>query len=82
MPIKELADGAAKDILAALGADAAKSAEVSKIVEKTLIAGMLEVRERCVDVVESCCSDDLAHQISKEIERKEKALVANLSSLR
>ena len=82
MPIKELADNAAKDILAAVGGDAAKSAEIAKIVEKALIAGMLEHRERCVDVIESCCSDDLAHQISKEIERKETALVANLSSMR
>ena len=37
----------------------------------------------CVDTIKGCCSDaDLAHKIAREIDQKEKALVANLSSMR
>lgn len=83
MAIKQLADNAAGDIVAALGADTARSSEISKIVEKALIEAVLDVRTRCVDTVKGCCADeDMARKIAREIEQKETALVANLSSMR
>jgi hypothetical protein len=83
MVIKQLAENATADIVAAIGADGSQSAEISGIVEKALIEAVLDVRARCVDTIKGCCSDaDLAHKIAREIDQKEKALVANLSSMR
>tara|TARA_R110000803_G_scaffold43745_1_gene93121 strand:+ start:241 stop:540 length:300 start_codon:yes stop_codon:yes gene_type:complete len=84
MSIKKLADNTAKEILKSLGNDADKSDDIALIVEKALLAVLREAREGCVDVVNICCSPDrdLAHKIADELRLKEKALIANLSSLR
>lgn len=84
MSIPGLTDEVTAEILKIFGNKAGKSAEVSPIVEKALIAAMQDARERCIDVVHGCCSEDqdLAHKIAREIEQKEIALIANLSSMR
>ncbi len=84
MSIKQLADDTAKDILASLGCEADKSDVVSWKIEKALLMVLGEARDGCVDVVNICCSpdQDLAHKISDALRLKEKALIANLSSLR
>ena len=84
MSIKQLADKAAKEILASTGAGSDKHEEVSQTVEKALLAVMRELRSGCVDAVNVCCSadQDLAHKISDELRQKEKSLIANLNSLR
>ncbi len=84
MPIRQLADDTAREILASLGGDIEKTSDVTQIVEKALITVMQDTRAGCVDVVNLCCSadQDLAHKISEGLQQKEKALIANLSSLR
>lgn len=84
MPIQELADNTAKEIITSLGSNIDKSRDVSRIVEKALVTVLREARVTCVDVVNTCCSSDqdLAHKISNELRKKETALIANLSSLR
>jgi len=84
MSIKRLADNTAEEILKSLDGDVNKSDDISWIVEKALLTVLREAREGCVDVVNICCSPDrdLAHKIADELQLKEKALIANLSSLR
>ncbi len=84
MSIKRLADDAAKEIITSLGSEVDKSDNISRIVEKALLTVLREARKGCDDVVNICCTpdQDLAHKISAELRLKEKALIANLSSLR
>ena len=84
MSIKQLADNTAKEILKSLNSNVNKSDDVALIVEKALLTVLREAREGCADVVNVCCSPDrdLAHKIADELRLKEKALIANLSSLR
>ena len=84
MSIRKVADDAAKEILASLGASTDKTDDVSHIVEKALLAVMRDTHVEYANVVNVCCSadQDLAHKISDELRQKEKALIANLSSLR
>jgi len=84
MPIDKLAAEAANEIISALGGDAAKAADVSRIVEKALVAAMRDTHSSYVNVVNHCCGadQDLAHKIADELKHKQDALVANLSSMR
>ena len=84
MSIKQLADNTTKEILKSLANDVDQSDNIAWIVEKALLTVLREAREGCVDVVNVCCSPDrdLAHKIADELRMKEKALIANLSSLR
>ncbi len=84
MSIQQLANDAAREIVTYLDCSTEKSADVSRIVEKALVETMKDTQARCIDVVSVCCSADrdLAHKISDELQRKQKALVANLSSMR
>ncbi len=84
MSIKQLADDTTKEILKFLTCEDDKLDDVSRIVEKALLTVLCEMHTRYVDVVNICCSpdQDLAHKIAKELRLKEKALIANLSSLR
>lgn len=84
MSVKELADSKSQEIVDLLGADAAKTAEVSRIIEGALLDVMRTTRESFVQSVNICCSadQDLAHKIAEDMHRKEVALVANLNSMR
>ncbi len=84
MAIQQLASGATKEILAAIGGGDDKSAEISRIVEKALVSAIRETQSKCLDAVTVCCSpdNDLAHKISSELKRQQSALIANLSSMR
>lgn len=84
MPIQKLADDVTTEILAALGTGADKSAQIARIVEKALVSVAKETQARCVDVVQVYCSadKDLAHKIADEMARNQRALIANLSSMR
>lgn len=84
MSVKQLADDTAKEVLKSLGRDHEKLADISGIVEKALLAVLHESQEHCVEVVNICCSpdQDLAHKIAAELSLKQRALIANLSSLR
>lgn len=84
MSIKQLADDTAKEISNSLNCGNDKSDDISRIVEKALFAVLKEVQTECVNVVNICCNpdQDLAHKIARELRLKEKALIANLSSLR
>ncbi len=84
MSIRKLADDSAMEILTSLGGNIDKSGDIAQIVEKALITVMQDTRAGSVDVVNLCCSadQDLAHKISEGLRQKEKAMIANLSSLR
>ena len=84
MSISELADSAAKEIVTSLGGGEDDTKNASQIIEKALISVMKDMRSQYVDVVNVCCSadQDLAHKISRELQNKETALIANLSSMR
>jgi hypothetical protein len=84
MPINELAAATADEILTAVGGDAAKAGEVSRIIEKALIRAMQDTHSSYVNVVNHCCGadQDLAHKIAAELKHERDALVSNLSSMR
>ncbi len=84
MSLHELADDTASKIIRSLGLADDKVAEVSRIVEDALVTAIQSTREGCVRTVNICCSpdQDLAHKIAEELAIKEKALIANLSSMR
>lgn len=86
MKLSHVADKAAADASAVLGASPSKSnlEKVSAIIAKAMQNAVLEASRQhsmvCVDCLEH--DQDLAHKIQKRIELKKVALVANLSSLR
>jgi hypothetical protein len=84
MSIRQLADDSAREILVSLGGNIDKTNDVAQIIEKALIMVVRDTRAGCVDVVNICCSadQDLAHKISAGLRQNEKALIANLTSLR
>ncbi len=84
MSITRLTEDVTKELLKILDADSDKAQDVSQVVEKAIIEAVRDANSQCVDVVRGCCSEDmdLAHKIAREIELKQKALIANLSSMR
>ncbi len=57
---------------------------VSEIIEKALIAAVNQSTKCCTQAVTVCCGPeaDLAHKIAHEVGLAQKALVANLMSMR
>ena len=57
---------------------------IHQVLEKSLISVVEEVTDSHNQAAVSCCGPeaDLAHKIADEIERKNKALIANLMALR
>jgi methionine aminopeptidase len=84
MSLHKLADDTARDVLEKLGHGTDQLAEVSQIIEAALEQSIRGTKEGCIEAVNICCSadQDLAHKIAEQLRLKEKALIANLSSLR
>ncbi|MBO6520530.1 MAG: hypothetical protein JJ900_08710 [Rhodospirillales bacterium] len=84
MSLHELADDTARDVLEKLGHGTDQLADVSQIIEAALEKSIRSTKEGCIDAVNICCSadQDLAHKIAEQLRLKERALIANLSSLR
>ncbi|MCG8359807.1 MAG: hypothetical protein MI920_29935 [Kiloniellales bacterium] len=86
MDLRERAETAIKEACAALGASLSdeQMQAVTRIIEQALIDAIREAAKQSTSAALSCCEhdQDMAHKISHEIERSQKALVANLSSLR
>lgn len=86
MPFHSRAEKAAQNIFAVLAAepDTAASDEVTAIIESVMAESYRDAAEHCKTAALRCCSEDrdLAHKIAEEIERRNTALIANLSSLR
>ena len=86
MNISENAKSTAGAVCALLGVDPDEKhlREVSQLIERSIIHAVLNEAERYTHVVMSCCSADLdlAHKLAGEIRTSNKALVANLSSMR
>ena len=57
---------------------------ILKIIEKSIVQTVEEAASEYQEATAACCGPekDLAHQIAEEIERKNKALIANLSAMR
>lgn len=86
MSITSHTETAVNKIAEALGAmpseDQAK--DINRIIQQAIINAVLEEGSRCATVAATVCSPDkdLAHKIADEIRLNEKALIANLSSMR
>ena len=83
--LRERAEGAADEVFRILGIEEDDHPkEVADAIEETIIKALLEERHRCADVAIQCCPEDKdkAHKISDEIRRVNKALIANLKSMR
>ncbi len=57
---------------------------LSEIIDKALVAAVNQSTERYTQAVTRCCGPeaDLAHKIAHEVDLTQKALIANLNSLR
>ncbi|MDJ0778575.1 MAG: hypothetical protein QNJ85_11985 [Gammaproteobacteria bacterium] len=57
---------------------------ILKIIEKSIVQTVEEAASEYQETTAACCGPekDLAHKIAEEIERKHKALIANLSAMR
>lgn len=57
---------------------------VAKSIEQAMIDAIQEVTRASSDAVGKCCSpdQDMAAKLNEQIERNQKALIANLSSFR
>ena len=86
MNISENATSTASAVCAILGVDADEERlrQVSRLIERSIINAILNQAERYTHVVMSCCSADmdLAHKLAGEIRTSNKALIANLASMR
>ena len=61
-----------------------QQADILKIIGNTLVRAADEMSAAHREATVICCGPeaDLAHKIGEEVERKKKALIANLSALR
>ena len=86
MKLKELAEQTSKDVAGALAAPPTKeeAEKIAAIIERAIVKAVLETGRHHVDVAVECCSPDrdMAHKICERLDRANKALIANLSSLR
>lgn len=84
--LKKRADAAARDVIDTLGVDVEPALlnTVAKIIEAAMIDAYLDCAERCAHVARGVCEEDedMAHKLAREIERANKALIANLESMR
>ncbi len=57
---------------------------ILKIIEKSIVQTVEEAASEYQQATAACCGPekDLAHKIAEEVERKNRALIANLSAMR
>ncbi len=86
MNLNKVANRAASDAATAIDASLSEVEveRVAAIIARAMEQVVQEVSDQHSTVYDRCLShdQDLAHKITKEIERKKVALIANLSSLR
>ncbi|MDJ0949312.1 MAG: hypothetical protein QNJ94_10345 [Alphaproteobacteria bacterium] len=87
MELRERAEKAVRDACDALGEEPLSKedeAVVAQIIERAMQDAIREAARESGTAAEACCShdSDMAHKIKAEIERANKALIANLSALR
>jgi hypothetical protein len=86
MNLTKVANKAAKEASVAIGATLSESDmdKFTAIIAKAMEDAVREATKQHSDVCTDCLDhdQDLAHKIQREIERKKKALISNLSSLR
>lgn len=86
MNISENARSTASAVSAIFGVDADEETlrKASQLIERSIINAILNESERYNHVILNCCSADLdlAHKLNEEIRASNKALMANLESMR
>ena len=80
--LKTIIDDAMGELEGTLSGD--QTDKVAKVIEATVIRGVLEGQHRAVDACNNCgeAEQDIAHKIATAIRQKNDALIASLSSLR
>ena len=86
MDLRDRAMNAVRDACAVLGESLTdeQADKVAKVFEQALVETLREAAKHSTSAAVTCCSEDedMAHKISREIERRNDALISNLSSLR
>ena len=86
MDLRTRAETAVKDACEAINATLSEeeTRKVSDVIERAIIDAVRAAAQRSSAAAAECCDadKDMAHKISKEIERANVALIANLSSMR
>ena len=86
MNIRERAQSAAAGVIETLAASPteAQTKKVTQLIERVVIDAMIEEGKRCAGVARECGVPDreVARRVAREIQLSNKALIANLSSLR
>ena len=86
MDLRARAVSAVEEACAVLGEslNEEQTAKVAKVIERALIDTLREAAKQSTSAAVNCCShdEDMAHKISREIDRTNTAIISNLSSLR
>ena len=69
---------------AGISMDESQQSELQKIVEQAIIFAILESSVKSRNAIIECCSADadMAHKLTRRVDREHDALIANLSGMR
>jgi hypothetical protein len=83
--LAERANEATRDVFDAMGVSPTpdQSKQITKIIEHAMVDAYRDSAKSSVKAAQQCSTDrTLGHKIAEEIKRANKALIANLSSMR